>query len=390
MVNPESVRSEFAACFGDAEGVRFFRAPGRVNLIGEHTDYNDGFVLPCAIDCDTVIAARPREDSIISAYSTNLHEEGSFDLAHAAEIRKGYWLNYIEGTARVLERKGFKIGGADIVLESDVPVGAGLSSSASLEMAVAMTLVRLGNQPIDRKRMALACQEGEHEFTGAMIGIMDQFISAFGEEGMALLLDCRSLETVSIPVSLEHHALILCDTGVQHDLAASAYNDRRNECKEAVKKLSEFIPGIRSLRDVSEAKLRAFGGELPDVLFRRARHVISENTRTLAAAQALRDRNFDVLSELMYASHESLKMDYEVSAPELDLLVDTARTIPGVFGSRMTGGGFGGCTVSFVERDRVEEFTLRMKAAYKQGFGRDLSIYNVKIVRGAEELTNGE
>ena len=307
MVNPESVLSEFVARFGNGEGVRLFRAPGRVNLIGEHTDYNDGFVFPAAIDRDTVVAARPREGSIISAYSINLKKEGSFDLAHPGEIRKGYWLNYVEGTARVLARKGFKIGGADIVLASDVPVGAGLSSSASLEMAVATALVRIGNQPIDRKRMALACQEGEHEFTGAMIGIMDQFISAFGEEGKALLLDCRSLETIFIPVDLERLALLICDTGVKHDLAASAYNDRRNECKEAVKKLREFIPGIRSLRDVSEAKLREFCGELPDVLLRRARHVVTENTRTLAAAQALRDRQFSVLSELMYASHESLR-----------------------------------------------------------------------------------
>ena len=386
MVNPESVRSEFAARFGNAENVRLFRAPGRVNLIGEHTDYNDGFVLPAAIDRDTVVAARPREDLIVSAYSINLVEEGFFDLAHTHEIRKGEWLNYVEGTARVLERKGFKIAGADIVLESDLPVGAGLSSSASLEMAVATALVRLGDQPIDRKRMALACQEGEQEFTGAKIGIMDQFISAFGEEGSALLLDCRSLETIAIPVDLERHALLICDTGVKHDLAASAYNERRNECKEAVKQLSELIPNIRNLRDVSEAKLLAFGGELPDVLLRRARHVITENSRTLAAAQALRDRQYDILSELMYASHESLKTDYEVSSLELDLLVDTARTIPGVFGSRMTGGGFGGCTVSFVEQDRVGEFKTRMSTAYKEVFGRDLSIYNVKLVRGAEEI----
>lgn len=386
MVNPHRVRSEFAARFGNADGVRLFRAPGRVNLIGEHTDYNEGFVLPCAIDRDTVVAARPREGSVISTYSINLQEEGSFDLEHPQEIRKGYWLNYVEGTARLLKRKNFRIGGADFVLESDVPGGAGLSSSASLEMSVATALVRLGNQPIDRKRMALACQEGEHEYTGAMIGIMDQFISAFGEEGKALLIDCRSLETISIPVDLEHFSLLICDTGVKHDLAASSYNDRRNECKEAVKILSKFIPGIHSLRDVSEAKLRAFGNELPHVFFRRARHVITENTRTLAAAQALRDGNFNILSELMYASHESLKNDYEVSAPELDLLVDTAHSIPGVFGSRMTGGGFGGCTVSFVERGREKEFSFGMQTAYKEGFGRDLSIYNVMIIRGAEEI----
>ncbi len=386
MVNPESVRSEFSGRFGTAEGVRLFRAPGRVNIIGEHTDYNEGFVLPCAIDRDTVVAARPRTDSIVSAYSVNLGEEGSFDLAHPHEIKKGKWLNYVEGTARVLAQKGFRIGGADIVLFSDVPVGAGLSSSASLEMAVATALVRMGNQPIDRERMALACQEGEHEFTGAMIGIMDQFIAAFGEEGEAILLDCRSLEATPIPVDLGSHALLICDTGVKHDLAASAYNDRRKECQDAVSILSEYLPDIRALRDVTAKQFAAYEFSLPPLLLKRARHVITENARTLAAAQALRDSDFDLLSALMYASHESLKNDYEVSSPELDLLVDTARTVPGVAGSRMTGGGFGGCTVSFVERDRVEEFALRMKAAYKQGFGRDLSIYDVKIVRGAEEI----
>jgi galactokinase len=387
MVNPDHVQLAFSDRFGTAEGVRLFRAPGRVNLIGEHTDYNDGFVLPCAIDRDTVVAARPRTDSVISAYSINLHKEGSFDLGQPAEIRKGYWLNYVEGTARVLRRMGFTIGGADIVLESDVPVGAGLSSSASLEMSVATALVRLGGQPMDRKRMALACQEGEHEFTGAMIGIMDQFISAFGEAESALLLDCRSLETTAIPVDLEQYALLICDTGVKHNLAASAYNDRREECRQAVACLSVEIPGIRALRDVTMEQLAAYASRLSPLLLKRARHVVAENARTLAAAQALLDGNYEELSKLMYASHESLRKDYEVSAPELDLLVETSHMVPGVFGMRMTGGGFGGCTVSFVTPDRVEEFTYRMQAAYEKGFGRNLSIYNVKIVRGAEETT---
>ena len=234
MVAPNNVRSEFTQCFGDDSDVRVFCAPGRVNLIGEHTDYNDGFVLPIAIDRNTVVVARARNDSIIRVYSVNRKQEGTFDLDHATPIQKGQWTNYVEGTARLLRQKGFRIGGTDIVLESDVPVGAGLSSSASLEMAVAAALVRLGDQPFDRERMALACQEGEHEYTGAMIGIMDQFAAAFGEEGHALLLDCRSLEFIAIPVLLEHHALLVCDTGVKHDLAASAYNDRRRECAEAV------------------------------------------------------------------------------------------------------------------------------------------------------------
>ncbi len=384
MVNPEQVRSKFTNRYHDRADVRLFRAPGRVNIIGEHTDYNDGFALPCAITFDTVVAARSRNDSVIRAYSVNRKEEASFDLSQKPEPKKGPWLNYIEGTARLLERKGFSMGGADLVLESDVPVGAGLSSSASLELAVATALMRLGNHPLDRKQMALACQEGEHEFTGAMIGIMDQFIAAFAEEGYSMLLDCRALTYESIPVDLSNVSLMICDSGVKHDLAASDYNDRRRECLEAVELLKKFIPGIQSLRDVTEEKLNAFGSEMPPVLFRRARHVVTENARTLQAAWILRRGLFAQLLDLMYASHESLRNDYEVSSPELDLLVDTAKIIPGVFGTRMTGGGFGGCTVSFVEFDRIEEFRTRMTEA----FGPTLKVFNVQTARGAEEIVS--
>ena len=382
MTDPEHVREEFGNRYGNADGVRMFRAPGRVNIIGEHTDYNDGFVLPCPIDRDTVVAARPRNDSVLRVYSLNRTEERSCDLSKEPHPEHGHWLNYVEGTARHLERKGFSIRGADIVLESDVPVGAGLSSSASLEMAIAAALMRLANHPYERKAMAMASQEGEHEYTGAMIGIMDQFVSAFGEQGYAMLLDCRSLEYESIALDLKKEALLVCDTGVKHDLAASAYNDRRRECQEAVELLKQFLPGISSLRDVPLEKLEAFGKELPDTLYRRAHHVITENARTLRVADCLRDKRFHEIADLMYASHESLKNDYEVSSPELDLLVETGRQIPGVFGTRMTGGGFGGCTVSFVQEDRIREFHTRMTDVY----GPNLKIYNLKTSRGAEEV----
>jgi galactokinase len=388
MVDPKRVRKAFADRFGSDAGVRLFRAPGRVNLIGEHTDYNDGFVLPVAIDRDTVVAARPREDSTITAYSVNREDQGSFDLSQNPVIRKGYWLNYVEGTARLLQRHQYASMGADIVLESDVPSGAGLSSSASLEIAVALALTSLAHQPIDRKQMALACQEAEHEYTGAKIGIMDQLVSATGQRGAAILIDCRTLGTEAISIDLSDHALMICDTGVKHDLAASAYNDRRRECEESVAILKEHIPGIRALRDVSESQLTSFASFLSLTQLKRSRHVITENARTLAAAEALRDRDFDRLSWLMYASHESLRDDYEVSSPELDVLVETSRRIPGVFGTRMTGGGFGGCTVSFVRRERVEDFCEDMTEAYLKQVNRDLKIYNVEIVRGAEEVTD--
>jgi galactokinase len=366
--------------------LRYFRAPGRVNLIGEHTDYNDGFVLPVAIDRSAIVAACARKDSKVNVYSINRKESGAFDLATADEIKRGNWMNYIEGVARVLQSKGYILRGADIVLESDVPVGAGLSSSAALEIATAFTLLTLSNESIDRPEVALVCQQAEHQYTGANVGIMDQFISAMGEEKTALLIDCRSLEFRRIPVDMADRALMICDTGVKHDLAASAYNDRRRECEEAVKVLKQSLPGIKALRDVDMREFQAYEGTLPETLRKRARHVISENTRTLAAATALELRDFDNLAALMYASHESLKNDYEVSAPELDVLVETTRTIPGVFGSRMTGGGFGGCTVSFVLRERVEEFSTRMIHTYKKKIGRDLTIYNCKIADGAEEV----
>jgi len=368
------------------DGVRLFRAPGRVNLIGEHTDYNDGFVLPVAIDLDTLVAIRPRNDSIISVYSVNRSERGEFDLEQPKEIERGNWVNYIEGTARRILKKGHSLVGADIALESDVPTGAGLSSSASLEIAVGIALLTISGEQVDRKELARAAQEGEHEYTGALIGIMDQLSSALGDENSALLIDCRSLDINYIWIDVTKHALMICNTGVKHDLATSAYNDRRRECAEATSIIGHYYPNVISLRDVTETQLMHVRDKMSPMLFRRARHVVTENHRTLAAAEALRNRNFDRLSELMYASHESLKLDYEVSAPELDLLVDTALTIPGVYGTRMTGGGFGGCTVSFVVRDRLLDFTERMKSIYKRETGRNLEIYQPEIVRGAEEV----
>ena len=383
----EWITEKFHAPISD---IRFFRAPGRVNLIGEHTDYNDGFVLPVAIDRSTIMAARIREDNIVRAYSINQEDWGEFDLTMPGPNRRGYWLNYIEGVARVLQSNGHLLRGVDIILESDVPVGAGLSSSAALEIATAYTLLSLSNETIDRREMALACQRAEHEYTGANVGIMDQFISAMGEENTALLIDCRSLEAKKISVDTSDRALLICDTGVKHDLAASAYNTRRRECEESVEILSKSLQGIKALRDVSLKQFHAYEDTLPDTLRKRARHVISENERTLAAAAAIESRDFDKLSTLMYASHESLKNDYEVSAPELDLLVDTARTIPGVQGARMTGGGFGGCTVSFVKRDFISMFSDRMTSVYREQTGLPLVIYNCEIVKGAEEVTGNK
>jgi galactokinase len=357
-----------------------------VNLIGEHTDYNEGFVLPVAIDRDTVIAARRRQDRQFNVYSVNRDANANFDLDEPYTPIPDRWINYVEGVARVLVSRGYELIGADMVILSDVPTGAGLSSSAALEISSALAFTRLARIPLDRTFIALAGQEAEHTYVGAMCGIMDQYISALGEEGNALLIDCRSLGFTPIPISIAEHALVICNTGVKHDLATSAYNDRRRECEQAVELLRTVVPEIRALRDVTPSMLDQHASVLPELLLRRARHVVTEDVRTLAAADALRAGDYETLSELLYASHASLRSDYEVSAPELDLLVEETRRIPGVFGSRMTGGGFGGCTVSFVRRSLLPEFEKQMSKAYRQGTGRDLAIYSCEIVQGAEEI----
>ena len=385
MVDRGLLAEVFVRCYGFAEGMRFFRAPGRVNLIGEHTDYNDGFVLPVAIDREVLIAARSREDRKVRVHSVNFDEDGEFDLDVSHPLEKGYWLNYIEGTARVFEKRGNRLVGADIVIESSVPVGGGLSSSAAVETATAYTMLSLAHISVDSKQMALACQQAEHDYSGANVGIMDQYISALGEEQQALLIDCRTLESVTVHVDPADYALIVCNTGVKHDLGTSAYNDRRRECEQAAKILRPNDPNP-SLRDVTQQDLEANGNKLSEVLKKRARHVVMENARVLAAVEALHDKDFDRLGRLMYESHASLRDDYEVSCLELDTIVDASPEIPGVAGTRMTGGGFGGCTVSFVQRDRVSEFKERMNAMYERRFGRKLTIYNCEIVRGATEI----
>jgi galactokinase len=381
----EPIAEAFVRSYGFADGVRYFRAPGRVNLIGEHTDYNDGFVLPVAIDREVTIAARARDDRRVRVHSVNFGEDGEFDLDNSHPIKHGYWLNFIEGTARVLEKHGHRLVGADIVIDSSVPVGGGLSSSAAVETATAYTMLSLARIAVDRKQMALACQQAEHEYSGANVGVMDQYISALGEDQRALLIDCRSLESTPVFIDSSDYKLIVCNTGVKHDLGTSAYNDRRRECEDAAKILRPSDPHP-SLRDVSMRDLQVNRHLLSDVLYKRAHHVVTENARVIAAVEALHDKDFDRLGRLMYQSHESLRNDYEVSCIELDTIVDASHEIPGVAGTRMTGGGFGGCTISFVQSERVGEFKKRMTAMYRKRFGLDLTIYDCEIVRGAEEI----
>jgi galactokinase len=384
VIERETLRRAFRARHG--RECRLFRAPGRVNLIGEHTDYNGGFVLPLAIDRETVVAAAPREDRLVAVYSLNREESAGFDLDHPGEPRRGLWLDYVEGVARSLESRGTLLRGADLMILSDVPVGAGLSSSAALEVAAGLALLEVSGREVDRVQLALAGQQAEHTYVGTMCGIMDQFVAALGREGHALLIDCRTLEASPVPLDTSDSAIVITDTGVKHELSSSAYNERREECEQGVRLLREFLPDIQQLRDVSVADFEHYAGRLPEVICRRCRHVVTEDARTLAAADALRRGRLEEVGRLMRRSHESLRDDYEVSCAELDFLAETAWGLAGVVGSRMTGGGFGGSTVSLVRRDALDDYERTIKAEYARRFGHAPTIYVTEAGGGAEEI----
>lgn len=386
MIDVTHLRRAFQDLYGSAP--RLFRAPGRVNLIGEHTDYNDGFVLPMAIDREACIAAVVRQDRRVHVYSINLDKHAEFDLDHPGEKRRGIFLDYIEGVAQALERRGMKLRGANLVISSDVPAGAGLSSSAALEVSAGLALASLSGREIDRVELALAGQEAEHTYVGANVGIMDQFIAALGQSGHALLIDCRSLRTTPIPLDTSQVVVAICDTHVKHDLASSEYNTRRAECERGVEILKrEALPDIRALRDVSVEEFRRFEQLLPEPVRRRCRHVVTENERTLAAAEALQADELSEMGQLMSASHESLRRDYEVSCQELDQMVEIAMSLEGVtLGARMTGGGFGGCTVNLVRRDTLAEFQATVAREYRRASGIEPSIYVSEAGDGAGEV----
>ena len=361
---------------------RLFAAPGRVNLIGEHTDYNDGFVLPMAIERKTVVAAAPRDDRRIVVHSLAVGETAELDL-DAAPTR-GTWLAYVEGVARVLEARGRRLRGADLVIGSDVPTGAGLSSSAALEISVGLALLSISGGALEPVQLALAAQAAEHEYVGTRCGIMDQYVSALAREGHALLVDCRWLQPEWVPLGNDVR-IVVCDTNVKHSLATGEYNTRRAECEQGVARLRERMPEISALRDVTSEALTAHASALPEVVYRRCRHVVGENERTLRAADALRAADHATFGRLMYESHASLRDDYEVSVPELDACVEAARGVHGVFGARMTGGGFGGCTVTLVAAVAVEELARALATALAP-FGKRPDVFATRAAAGAGEV----
>jgi galactokinase len=375
----EQVANRFQELYG--ETCRIFHAPGRVNLIGEHTDYNDGFVMPAAINLSCWVAIAPADNRTIQVHSVNLKESRVFDLDRPRRL--GEWSDYVQGVAIMLERSGYRLPGAKMLVWSEVPIGSGLSSSAALEIAAGLALLETQPSPCERSRLALACQRAENEFVGARCGIMDQFISSQGKAGHALMLDCRSLEPrfISFPADL---CLVICNSLVKHDIAAGEYNRRRAECEEGVRLLSAKIPSLVSLRDLSLSELDRFRELLPPTIYKRCRHVVSETGRVVAAAAALEGNELPRLGELMAESHCSLRDQYEVSCPELDLLVEVARQTQGVHGARMTGGGFGGCTVNVVSKKASAQVAETIARRYKAQTGQSPEIYISPVSQGAE------
>ncbi len=364
---------------------RVFRAPGRVNLIGEHTDYNDGFVFPMAIDFYTTVAVRPTNDRKLYVRSQNMDELIAIDLNENNQ-RRNHWSDYVAGMAWVIEQEGFHLPGASLYIESDVPVGSGLSSSAALEMSTGLALMSTINTELATIKLALLGQKAENQFVGMNCGIMDQFVSVHGKKDHALFLDCRTLDFQLVPLQADDVRIVICNTMVKHELGTSEYNKRRAECEQGVEIMRNDFTGIKALRDVSLEQFESVQEKLPDVVRKRCRHVISEDERTQRSIRALNDNDLELFGQLMNQSHDSLRDDYEVSCTELDKMVSIARNQKGVLGARMTGGGFGGCTVNLVKADVVEDFVETIARRYENATNLIPDVYISVPSQGAHEI----
>lgn len=385
----EKVMKAFEDAFGDSENVRCFFAPGRVNLIGEHTDYNGGHVLPCALSIGTYAAAKVREDDKFRFFSLNFEGEGIIERSLSSlnyDPDKSF-SNYPLGVIWALEKNGYDIPhGLDIAFFGDIPYKSGLSSSASVEVVTAFLCKELFSLDIDFVTIAKICMQAENEFVGVNCGIMDQFISAMGKENHAVYLDTNTLEFEYIPVALSGVSLVIACSNKKRGLSDSKYNERRGECEQALKFLREF-KDIGSLCELTEDEFDELCGFIPDPICQiRAKHAVYENARTVKACEALKNNDMNEFGKLMNESHISLRDDYEVTGTELDTLVETAWTVPGVLGSRMTGAGFGGCTVSLVKDDSIDEFIRVVGKTYYKKIGYKADFYVVKIGGGPLEV----
>ena len=382
--------SELAARFEEMFGApaKIFRAPGRVNLIGEHTDYNDGFVMPCAIGFSTRVALSARADRKLIIRSEDFPEQFEFNLDRLPQHGAGHWCDYILGVAVTLQNAGYPVQGANLLVRGEVPMGAGLSSSAAVEVASALALMSLNGTTFPMPDVARICQRAENVFVGAKVGIMDQFVSCLGKAGHALMLDCRSLDFQYIPLP-DSVRLVICNTMVKHEHSGGEYNRRREECDEGVKILSQWYPGIKALRDIAVQDLESHAADLPPVIYKRCLHVVREDQRVLDSARHLKHGDLANFADLMRESHQSLRDLYEVSCHELDIMVEIAEGLPGFSGGRMTGGGFGGCTVNLVKSEDAKAFTKEIAVRYQKATGMRPDVYLCSAADGASAERNG-
>lgn len=374
-----NVHDEFQKRFGYAPAAVIW-TPGRVNLIGEHTDYNDGFVLPAAIDRGVYLAVAPRNDNFVYAHALNFQDDAAFTLDALVREDAHAWSNYLRGVALMLQERGYTLGGMDAMLWGDLPVGASLSSSAAVEVATAFAFKTLFQLDVRVDELPALCQRAENVFVGVNCGIMDQFAVALGQRDHALFLDCRSLDYRLVPIPSDVR-IVVCDTRKPRTLAASAYNERRRECETGARLL-----GVPLLREVSVEMFTARENELPAVIRQRVRHVVTENQRVLEMVNALEENNLERVRELMAASHRSLRDDYAVSVRELDVMVELAHAHAGCFGARMTGAGFGGATVNLVVQDAVQDFTARVAEGYHRATGIEPLLLVTRAQDGARVM----
>ncbi|ACT94034.1 galactokinase [Dyadobacter fermentans] len=383
----EGIQDKYFLKFGTAtrETVRVFRSPGRINLIGEHTDYNNGFVLPASVDKAVYFVIAPREDDQVILYAADLDQTYAFSLDDLSKPEKS-WPHYQIGIVEQIQKKGLKIGGFQAAFGGNVPVGAGLSSSAALECCLLFALNEIYGLNLDRFSIVKMSQKSENEYVGVQCGIMDQFASAFGKEESVIRLDCRSLEYEYFPFPMDDYLIVLCDTMVKHSLASSEYNTRRQECEKGTAILQQYDANVLSLRDATPALVEEHQDEMGDVVYRRCKFITEEIQRVQDACDLLVQGNLPDFGKKMYDTHFGLQDEYEVSCPELDFLVAQTLDDDSVLGARMMGGGFGGCTINLVKKEGVDAFEAKMKQAYLEKYQIDLPCYRVKITDGTEEV----
>ena len=377
----KKVADTYQTAFGSREEL-IVRSPGRVNIIGEHTDYNEGFVLPAAIDKAIYVAIGKRTDDAVHLYAVDFKEKYTIEISAIKPTEN--WATYVLGVVDQLIKKGYTVGGFNLVVDGDIPIGAGLSSSAAVECAVVFALNELFGLGISKMEMVTIAQKAEHHFSGVMCGIMDMFASMFGKKDHVIKLDCRSLEYEYKPFVLDGYKIVLFNTNVKHSLASSAYNERRQQCEQGVAWVKAYHPHINSLRDVSISMLQQYVQPKDEIVFSRCKYVVEEIDRLLKGCNDLEKGDLHSLGKKMFATHEGLSKLYEVSCKELDYLVDAVKNNPAVLGARMMGGGFGGCTINLVKDEAIEALVENISASYKAGMQLNLSTYISKIENGTE------